>query len=172
MRNTDPSALFLASEVDLLASSGGVVSPDSFFSALPADIERRWNEAEQRILGLSALQDDWDGAGAISLTPAAIASGVGFLKDSRNLSPLLPPSRIAPTPSGTIIVEWQTERMYFEAEVFDSVRIEFMSVAHDGTAEHWESPAIASDATRERESTEWSRDPIEPASGLVPVAAF
>lgn len=65
-----------------------------------------WNEATDQLLAIRSLEDDWDGLGANAPATSLVDSALrlaGWLQGKG----YLPPSRIVPSLTGTVLFEWQ-----------------------------------------------------------------
>ncbi|NUA26140.1 hypothetical protein [Cupriavidus basilensis] len=70
--------------------------------------------AQQQIRTLSALEDDWDGYGAVPVHPETISNAVGA---ARSLEKVVGLADIYPNPNGTISLEWESAAGYAYLEV-------------------------------------------------------
>lgn len=81
---------------------------------------------------LRSLGPDWDGMGADAIEPWTIDRAEKLV-----VRPNGKPSRIAPTPAGTIVIEWQRDGYYLEAEVGSSGPIEWLEKRRGKRIRHW-----------------------------------
>jgi len=114
----------------------GAISDDTLASV--ADVRRNWSRIIDALLGMYALTDNWDGLGAE-------APGADLLSSAMDLVQLLCeeptnqiPSRIVPTPIGTILLEWQTAGQYEEWEISEPYLAECMLKEPGKPARHWQ----------------------------------
>jgi hypothetical protein len=83
------------------------------------------------------LKDDWDGMGAIAPPRDVIFSAIELAYHFRELEEFPAPTRVAPTPSGTIGLEWLQPPVYTEAEVLPSGRSDWMQIRDGEAPVHW-----------------------------------
>jgi hypothetical protein len=96
----------------------------------------RWDEMVNRILGLGKLQEDWDGLGAKAPQATLIDSAVELSQSLRQHG-FRPPSRVGAGPDGEILLEWQDDHLYLEAEVCAPHFAEWMLAVDGQTPKHW-----------------------------------
>jgi hypothetical protein len=84
-----------------------------------------WNRVSERILEISNLKDDWDGAGAIGV-PDEIVNTAWMLFTYLRHAGGGPPDRIVPGPDGSILFEWQYGNVYLEADIERPWVVEWM----------------------------------------------
>lgn len=94
-----------------------------------------WQKAIQNLNALRSLERNWDGAGAPAVPRSLIAFSLTILDTLKKLG-MSPPSRILPTPAGTVAVEWQGPRRYIELEIEKVGELEWMIEHEDETIEH------------------------------------
>jgi hypothetical protein len=96
----------------------------------------QWDEMVKRIQALGKLQEDWDGLGAKAPQGTLIESAVELAQSLRQQG-FRPPSRVGAGPDGEILLEWQDERVYLEAEVCTPHSAEWLLSIDDQTPKHW-----------------------------------
>lgn len=111
------------------SSSTTIVQDDS--------LSRAWRQLEQQLRELSMLTDDWDGEGSRAIEASSIRASLELLKALDNQLP--PPSRVLPTQSRGVLIEWQMEGIYLEAEVTPHRIVEWMQFMPGNQPMHWES---------------------------------
>lgn len=116
----------------------GALSRKGLFTCGENIIEKEWRNKFIELNQIRSLTDDWDGEGALSPTPELVDSVTELLKTLQSGKNVPPPSRIVVTPEGSTIVEWQTNEMYFEAEISTPYHAECMVELPDSTFEHFE----------------------------------
>ena len=94
-----------------------------------------WRATQDRIRAIAALEPDWDGMGADAPSSAIFDGLIRYIQSLRERA-TPPPSRIAPTPLGTIILEWQSPGLYIEAEIVSSDRLEVMEAPEGRPIRH------------------------------------
>ena len=94
-----------------------------------------WTKASASLLSLSGLQDNWDGEGAMAPIYLLIETARLLLERLPRNAPA--PSRIVPSPVGSILIEWQIGKHYIEAEIDVPYRAEWMQRMPDGKITHW-----------------------------------
>jgi hypothetical protein len=106
----------------------------SFSPAAAAAI--RWSNLENDLKRIQRYRDDWDGCGSSApdsiLVDAAISLLGKLRKDGYEL-----PFRVALSPNGSIIIEWQSKGEYLEAEIASEYQIEWMHAINGRTPTHW-----------------------------------
>lgn len=109
-------------------ANGAVTDP-------PRELDR-WDEMINRTVNLGNLQEDWDGMGAKAPQATLIESAVELAQSLRQHD-FRPPSRVGAGPDGEILLEWQDEHLYLEAEVCAPHSAEWMLVIDDRPPTHW-----------------------------------
>lgn len=121
--------------------NSGPLNPEGLSTSFKSEIEDRWSnrktELIQELENIQSLQENWDGEGAeapkLELIDSAI-SLLGFIQKK-----LPPPSRITPTQTGNIVLEWQFENnIYLEAEIVDRSCVEWMLEIPFQQTLHWD----------------------------------
>ena len=124
--------LYLPPPVDPLAS-------DMLFSSPARAMADVWRERIEDLLLTRGLSEDWDGLGAAAPRPEFVDGAIQLLRELQSENELPAPSRVCPSPIGTVLLEWQIGDTYLEAEIIDAFRAEWMLQVGDQAAEHWES---------------------------------
>lgn len=111
--------------------------PKNLLISSPATHQRaRWKQILDRLIAISKLEDNWDGEGAEAPDFEIIDSVTELLIKHTELLPH--PNRIVPSVDGAIVVEWQLDGTYLEAEVETTNLAEWMLRTPDGVITHWE----------------------------------
>lgn len=84
-----------------------------------------WDQITDDLLGMRALQNDWDGLGAEAPSPELVDSTLRLAQSLRR-SGYLCPARVGAGPNGTVLLEWQLGHLYVEAEVTQPSLAEWM----------------------------------------------
>jgi hypothetical protein len=106
--------------------------PASLFAVTREDDRRKpWNTAIAKLHLMLSLQDDWDGMGADAPSKPIIISAIELVSQLSLRPDIVAPSRVAATPHGTVVLEWQQTAVYIEAEIVDPNTSEWM-VVRDG----------------------------------------
>ncbi len=91
----------------------------------------RWNDRIDDLLDIRRLTDDWDGLGAPAPKPRLVDSAIMLAGWMRGRG-VLPPARIVPGLTGTVLFEWQPgPGDYVEVEVTEPFTAE-LTVLRDG----------------------------------------
>jgi len=98
---------------------------------------RQWDRARRDLERFLLLEADWDGYGASASDPQLLetASRVLLITQERGIPP---PSRLLPTQSGGVLIEWQLPGLYFDAEIVEGHTVEWMFQAEGHATEHYE----------------------------------
>jgi hypothetical protein len=96
-------------------AGSGVLAASALMSSPEVRLAREWEASVGMLRSLGKLTDDWDGLGAGAPQPELVDSAESFLETFRRRHPRLVPTRIAATPDGSIVFEWQAGRMVLEA---------------------------------------------------------
>jgi hypothetical protein len=96
----------------------------------------RWDEMIKRLIGLRNLQEDWDGMGAKAPKAALIDSALDLAVQLRQQG-FRHPSRVGAGPDGEILLEWQDDHLYLEAEISAPHSTEWMLAIDDQRPKHW-----------------------------------
>lgn len=103
--------------------------PASLVAVTPEDDRRKpWNTAIAKLHAMLSLQDDWDGMGADAPTKPIVKSAIELVTQLSASPDIAAPSRVAATPRGTVVLEWQQTHIYIEAEIVDPNTSEWMVV--------------------------------------------
>lgn len=100
----------------------------------PANV---WRKRIMSLANLATLEPDWDGEDAIPPEAAAIKNAVRLMYHFRSVG-TPPPSRIAATLDGGVLIEWQEQNRYIEFEVTDSNSVEWVIIEDNGQPVHGE----------------------------------
>jgi hypothetical protein len=110
-------------------------------SALLTNQARRerepWDHIMDDLLGMRALQNDWDGMGAEAPSSQLVDSTLRFAQTLRRRGYPCP-SRVGAGPNGTVLFEWQLVQMYLEAEITEPRLAEWMQIVPGQPPRHWE----------------------------------
>lgn len=87
-------------------------SPPTF---LENETEQAWNRSRDELRRMCTLRDDWDKAGAVAPSLGAIATAIELLDRMRRQNE--PPTYVAASPSGSVVIEWVVGRRFIEAEI-------------------------------------------------------
>jgi hypothetical protein len=99
------------------------------------DKRSRWEQCRRQLEVIRALPEDWDDAGARTISSAIVDCALELLNRWLN-EPFAMPSRVVPSPTGSVVLEWQVGNLYSEAEVTDPYTIEWMTKIGDLPPEH------------------------------------
>lgn len=100
------------------------------------EIPNSWKKMLNRLNSLRSLSDNWDDEGS-EAPNSDIITGAFLLLNELHAMDYHPPSRILPSPQGTIVIEWQIDDCYIEAEIESLHRAEWMKRTREGTISHW-----------------------------------
>src|SRR3990172_2252525 len=84
-----------------------------------------WVKSFQRLNNLRALQDNWNGEGAVSPDQSTSEAASKWLSDLYNQGNQPAPTTILASVNGSIIFNWQ-ENNYIELEFLGGLQAEFM----------------------------------------------
>ena len=84
-----------------------------------------WVKSFQRLNNLRALQDNWNGEGAVSPDQSTFEAASKWLSDLYNQGNQPAPTTILASVNGSIIFNWQ-ENNYIELEFLGGLQAEFM----------------------------------------------
>ena len=108
------------------------------------EVERvsQWNKIIRKIHAMLTLCDDWDGMGAIAPSWSIVFSALELAYALRETAHYPAPTRVAPTPAGTVGLEWQQPSVYTEAEIVAPGRSEWMQIKDGEQPVHWAQDGI------------------------------
>jgi hypothetical protein len=99
-----------------------------------------WQSLLDELRRLSTLEDDWDGNGAAAPDPQCVGAAARWIRVMAGAGDeFAPPTRITVTPGGELLVVWQTDSEYLEAEIVAPTEVEWMRSEKGATPEHWSS---------------------------------
>jgi len=94
-----------------------------------------WVERIESLNRLHELKDDWDGDGAIAPRNDLLSSAKALLLGMRK-NGWVAPTGVAAGPNGTVLIDWQNEKNYFEVEVVAPFQAEWMASIPGKPPEH------------------------------------
>jgi hypothetical protein len=97
----------------------------------------RWDRIIRKMHAMFLLGDDWDGMGAKAPSRDIVFAALELACGLREVYDYPAPTRVAPTPAGTIGLEWQEPSIYTEAEIVASGRSEWMQIKDEEQPVHW-----------------------------------
>ncbi len=146
-QNTSSSFVFIEqSEVSYVPNSVSLWSEypwesNSLYNSVRINkIQKNWMNAESKLLEIEELDENWDGDDAIAPSQDIVKSVYQFLSLLKEDKTLYnnPPARILPTIEGGILIEWQINSSYYEVEVEEPYKAEYMSVSENDDVYHAE----------------------------------
>jgi hypothetical protein len=136
------SSSFLASEPIERNVSTRALQMDALADEASPEIETAWVATLEKLESFRQLGDDWDGQGACAPTDDIVDSAIALLNAYRERKELLPPSAIAPSPDGSVLIVWQEpDGTYCEIEVVRLFYAEVMLKCPGQATLHWTIPS-------------------------------
>lgn len=105
-----------------------------------AQTRRQWIRCVEHLDELRALQPGWNSEGAKDIDDGIADTAADLLAIVRATGELPPPRRLAPSPDGTVVIEWNVDGGYLEAEVSAPRVIEWMWSVPGKSPQIWTSP--------------------------------
>ncbi|HEY4696663.1 MAG TPA: hypothetical protein VIH29_01470 [Gallionella sp.] len=135
--------------------NSGPLDPEGLSTFFESDAEIEWlnrmAELGQELEDIRTLPDNWDGEGAEAPKAELVDSAIDLLSSLQSQRTLPPPTRIAASPAGNIILEWQLEHsVYLEAEIVEPFRVEWMLELPFHPTRHWEESWMPAYAKKQR----------------------
>jgi len=135
--------------------NSGPLNPDGLSTFIESDTENEWSnrmaELIQELEHIRSFQDNWDGEGAEAPKTDLVDSAVDLLGSLQSQRTFPPPTRIAASPAGHIILEWQFEHnVYLEAEIVEPFHVEWMLGQPLHPTQHWEESWMPAYAKKQR----------------------
>ena len=96
-----------------------------------------WDRRLEDLLSIRSLRDDWDGDGAEAPIPELMDTAIALLGWFRRSGHFPVPSRIVPSPNGTVVIEWESPDMYLEAEITTPSTVEWMEQKEGQEPQHY-----------------------------------
>ena len=115
-----------------------VLKPDIFLSNISLEIEKQWQVIIDNLCDISRLKDNWDGEGA-EVPDGKVLESVIDLCNQSCARKVLPPTRVVVSPLGDIILEWQKDGQYLEAEISEPYVARWMLELPNKPTIHWKS---------------------------------
>lgn len=105
----------------------------------PADRQREapWNRILDDLLRLRSLEDDWDGQGASPPDAANVDSALAWVREMSRYPQALPPSQVVPGVNGEVLLVWQGESLYLEAEISRPEEVEWLLATPGQPTRQW-----------------------------------
>jgi len=117
---------------------GGVLTATGLSTSYESHVNKEWNKFRNEIIGFVSLQEDWDEMGGVPPSPELINGALNIFSREERLKRFPPPVRVVPTNEGGIIIEWQFDGCYLEAEICEPFCAEWMYAEPGRPIEHWE----------------------------------
>lgn len=135
--------------------NSGPLNPEGLSTFLESDTENEWSNRTagliQELENILSFQNNWDGEGAEAPKAELVDSTIDLLGSLQSQRILPPPIRIAASPTGNIILEWQLEHsVYLEAEIVEPFRVEWMLEQPFHPTQHWEETWMPAYAKKQR----------------------
>jgi len=102
-----------------------------------AEQNLQWNQITADLLRLRQLEDDWDGQGASAPAPDNVESALEWVRQMRSFTQAIPPSQVVPGVTGEVLLVWQRESFFLEAEICQPGRVEWMLAVTGLPTKHW-----------------------------------
>ena len=118
----------------------GASTPADEVNARLATIAK-WNVVIGELLRMRALADDWDGKGASAPKAENVDTAIIVVQRMQAYASAIPPSQAVPGVSGEVLLVWQNEGLFLEAEICSADQIEWMSSANGQPTRHWTTDA-------------------------------
>jgi len=96
-----------------------------------------WKEIETNLLALRRLECDWDGLGASAPDPAIVDSALAMLAREKARGTLAP-RRVNAGPNGEIAIEWQSQGVIVQVEIWEPGRAVWTERETGKRAVSWE----------------------------------
>jgi len=120
----------------LYESDTGPLNLTGFFSLRSP--QQDWEDRFSNLDALYELEDNWDGEGAEALRGELIDSASDYLMILHKKDESFPPTRIAPSQDGEIIIEWQEGDLYMEVAITEPYHAEWMYQVSGQDVIQWE----------------------------------
>ncbi len=135
--------------------NSGPLNPEGLSTSIESDAESGWSNRMtgliQELEDIQSLQDNWDGEGAEAPKAELVDSAIDLLGFLQSQQTLPPPTRMAASPAGNIILEWQFEQnVYLEAEIVEPFHVEWMLELPIHPTQHWEESWMPAYARNQR----------------------
>lgn len=97
-----------------------------------------WEPLVDQLLRVYTLEDDWDGAGAAAPDKRCIEAALNWIREmAKSSETAVPPSYVSVSPGGELLLAWQTDSEYLEAEVVSPTEVEWMYCVDGSPTENW-----------------------------------
>lgn len=101
----------------------------------------RWRDGFDRLQSFDRLKPDWYERGSVPPSPAVLSGALFFFLGLQESSDAPPPSRVSPTPYGSVVFEWLSkDGGYLAAEIETPSELDWINKPAYGPAEHWTTP--------------------------------
>jgi hypothetical protein len=94
----------------------------------------RWLERENELKTIRRFKNDWDGMGAAAPNPHVIDNAIRFLRKLKQTEDAPAPDSITASPTGSVVLIWNSNDEYVEAEIAVEWIIEWMRETPSGTS--------------------------------------
>ena len=94
------------------------------------DALKKWIEREHDLARIREFGDNWDGLDADAPDQTVMDRADFFLRVLKDREPANPPMRVALSADGSVAFEWADDNTFVQAEIMDSVKVEWMVAIH------------------------------------------
>jgi len=128
-----------ASYAGLRSDEGSYEAPTVAAMWSPRPVPRareEWAKIARRLEELRHLENCWDGEGASAPAMKALGVTLALLQEIES-GGAIPPTAMAPTVVGGVLLEWRMADTYLEVEISDRGAMEWMKKNPDGSVDMW-----------------------------------
>jgi len=122
---------------DPIGLIGPLTHANKAAGATSSQAEANWNHIAGELARIRELRDDWDGQGATAPLAENVEAAVKWVQDMRGYPQAIPPSQVVPGVTGEVVLIWQKEAFFLEAEICKPTQVEWMLAVPDQSNKHW-----------------------------------
>jgi hypothetical protein len=102
-----------------------------------AEFNAQWERISAALAAMHQLKDDWDGQGASAPEPANVEHALQWVEQMQRNNLAIPPSQAVSGVNGEVLLIWQSDDFFLEAEIDHPARVEWMLSITDRPTKHW-----------------------------------
>ena len=102
-----------------------------------SEVEANWNHIADELARIRGFMEDWDGQGASAPAAENVEAAGKWVREMRSYPQAIPPSQVVPGVTGEVLLVWQKEDFFLEAEVSKQDQIEWTLAIPGQPNKHW-----------------------------------
>lgn len=113
----------------------------AYFAGQIEEQSQPWGKLIDELRQIMIRGDDWDGQGASTPNRDCVEAAIRWIQAMSEWGEsAIAPSYVSAAPGGEIVIAWQKDSVYLEAEIAEPNEVEWMQSIEGSPTEHWTSP--------------------------------